>query len=162
MREVTRVAVDEQHDLALLKLKSGASLPALVLSTADVREGQSVAFTGFPIGNVLGLFPTTHAGVISAIAPAGIPQARANRLDGQLIHQLADAFTIYQLDAIAYPGSSGSPLFDPETGLVIGIVNSGLIRSVREAGLSDPTGITYAIPAEHLQHLLAEQRGASH
>ncbi|MDB5816096.1 MAG: conserved hypothetical serine protease [Rhodocyclales bacterium] len=161
MREVTRLAVDEQHDLALLKLKGGAPLPALTFSAAEVREGQSVAFTGFPIGSILGLFPTTHSGVISAIAPAGIPQARANRLDGQLIRQLADGgFAIYQLDAIAYPGSSGSPLFDPETGQVIGIVNSGLIRSVREAGLTDPTGITYAIPATYLQRLMSEQGGA--
>jgi serine protease Do len=158
MREVTRLAVDEQHDVALLKLKGGASLPALGFSSAEVREGQSIAFTGFPIGSILGLFPTTHSGVISAIAPAGIPQARANRLDGQLIRQLADgAFPIYQLDAIAYPGSSGSPLFDPDTGLVIGIVNSGLIRTVREAGLSDPTGITYAIPAVYLQRMISEQ-----
>jgi len=34
-----------------------------------------------------------------------------------------------------------------------------LIRTVREAGLSDPTGITYAIPVEHLQRLIGEQRG---
>jgi serine protease Do len=161
VREVMRLAVDEQHDLALLKLKSGPALPALGFSTTEVREGQSIAFTGFPIGNVLGLFPTTHSGVISAIAPTGIPQARANRLDGQLIRGLAEPFSIYQLDAIAYPGSSGSPLFDPETGLIIGIVNSGLVRSVREAGLSDPTGITYAIPIEYLQRLLNEQRGGA-
>lgn len=158
LREVSRVAVDEQHDLALLKLKAGAPMSALALSTEEVREGQSIAFTGFPIGSILGLFPTTHSGVISAIAPAGIPQARPNRLDGQLIRQLSDGpFSIYQLDAIAYPGFSGSPLFDPETGQVMGIVNSGLVRAVREAGLTDPTGITYAIPAVHLQRLLAEQ-----
>jgi S1-C subfamily serine protease len=108
LREVTRLAVDEQHDLALLKLKAGSPLPALDFSNAEVREGQAIAFTGFPIGSILGLFPTTHSGVISAVAPAGIPQARANRLDGQLIRQLTDgAFSIYQLDAIAYPGSSG-------------------------------------------------------
>lgn len=160
LREVTRLVVDEQHDLALLKMKTGAPLPALPLSTAEVREGQPIAFTGFPIGNVLGLYPTTHSGVISAIAPAGIPQARANRLDGQLIRQLADAFSIYQLDAIAYPGSSGSPLFDQETGQVVGVINAGLVRSMREAGLTDPTGITYAIPVEHLQRLLGEQRSA--
>ena len=132
---------------------------ALDLSTSDVREGLPIAFTGFPIGSILGLFPTTHSGVISSIAPAASPQARANRLDGQMIRQLGERpLVIYQLDAIAYPGSSGSPLFEVDSGLVIGIVNSGRIRSLREAGLSDPTGITYAIPVEHLQRLLDDQK----
>ncbi|MEC5387115.1 serine protease [Uliginosibacterium sp. H3] len=161
VREVTRLAIDERHDLALLKLKSGPGLPALGFSTTEVREGQAVAFTGFPIGNVLGLYPTTHSGVISAVAPTGVPRPNANRLDGPLIRQLADSFPIYQLDAIAYPGSSGSPLFEPETGQVIGIINSGLVRSAREAGLSNPTGITYAIPVVHLLNLMNEQRGVT-
>lgn len=162
LREVTRLVVDDQHDLALLRIKSGAPLSPLSLSSAEMREGQSIAFTGFPIGSVLGLYPTTHSGVISAIAPAGIPQARANRLDGQLIRQLSDGtFNIYQLDAIAYPGSSGSPLFDVDSGAVVGVVNAGLVRKVREAGLSDPTGITYAIPVEHLRRLLSEQGGTA-
>src|SRR5262245_50890332 len=51
--EVTRVAVDEEHDLALLKLKSG-NLPALTLRGDDsVQDGDEFLFTGFPIGAVL-------------------------------------------------------------------------------------------------------------
>ncbi|MBE9539071.1 MAG: trypsin-like peptidase domain-containing protein, partial [Proteobacteria bacterium] len=48
------VKIDQEHDLALLEIQ-GEPLPALVLGgSASVREGQKVAFTGFPIGAVLG------------------------------------------------------------------------------------------------------------
>ncbi len=48
MREVTRLVVDEQHDLALLKLKSGPALPAAGFSTAEVREGRVHRFHRLP------------------------------------------------------------------------------------------------------------------
>jgi S1-C subfamily serine protease len=61
-REATSVAVDHAHDLALLRV-DGPSMPALTVhDSARVREGQAVAFTGFPIGAVLGLSPVTHRG----------------------------------------------------------------------------------------------------
>ncbi len=38
-----------------------------------LREGQVVAFIGFPIGGVLGLSPVTHRGIISAVTPIALP-----------------------------------------------------------------------------------------
>lgn len=52
-REVRIETIDKDHDLALLKL-TGPPLPPLTLRAAEsVREGQGIAFTGFPIGGVL-------------------------------------------------------------------------------------------------------------
>src|SRR6201988_1903091 len=69
VREATEVARDLDHDLTVLKI-TGPPLPALVLGdSARVREGESYAFTGFPIGMILGLHPVTHRGIISAITP---------------------------------------------------------------------------------------------
>src|SRR5208283_892302 len=51
-REARELVVDTDTDLALLKI-SGAPLPPLKLEGGVVREGQSVLFTGFPIGSVL-------------------------------------------------------------------------------------------------------------
>ena len=62
---------------------------------------------------------------------------------------------MYQLDATAYPGNSGSPLYDPETGVVIGVLNMVFVKSTKENVLSDPSGISYAIPVEYLQRLLS-------
>lgn len=155
VRKAARLAQDKEHDLAVLRI-DGAPLAALPLNdSAPVREGQSIAMTGFPIGSVLGLAPVTHRGIIAAITPIGIPQAHSQALDAKLIRRLArDPFRVYQLDATTYPGSSGSPVFDPETGRVIGVVNMVFVKSTKEHILSDPSGISYAIPVEYLKALL--------
>lgn len=157
VRKVTKAAVDKNSDLAVLRL-TGDPMPSLPLADADLaNEGQTIAFTGFPIGSALGLSPVTHRGIISAITPIGIPQANSRELNPALIRRLSgDAFRIYQLDATAYPGNSGSPLFDPETGKVLGIVNMVFVKNTKENVLSDPSGITYAIPVAYLKALLKD------
>jgi len=155
VREARQIAADTGTDLALLKV-GGQPLPALELAGADgAKEGQTVLFTGFPIGGVLGIFPATHRGMISAITPIAIPPPTAANLDVHLYRRLADgAFPVLQLDATAYPGNSGSPVYDAETGEVLGIVNMVFVKGSKETALTQPSGITYAIPAEHLKKLL--------
>jgi serine protease Do len=159
MREARRIAVDPGADLAVLKV-DGPPLPPLRLRNSDtVREGQDVLMTGYPIGAVLGPFAATHRGMIAAITPIAIPQARASDLDPATLRRLTTGtFPVFQLDATAYPGSSGSPIYDPETGDVLGIVNMVLVKGTKEAALSQPTGISYAIPSRHLQVLLEQAR----
>ena len=85
LRPAARGPVDVEHDLALLAVE-GMPLPALALRDSDnVREGESVLFTGFPIGNVLGPFPATHRGMVAAITPIAIPPARSSQLDPAVI-----------------------------------------------------------------------------
>ena len=155
MREARELAVDIGTDLAVLKI-NGAPLPALRLGElGSVREGQNVLFTGFPIGGVLGMFAATHRGMIAAITPIVIPPPVAANLDPRVIRRLTTgSFPVLQLDATAYPGNSGSPVYDPETGEVLGIVNMVFVKGTKEAALTQPSGITYAIPARHLQALL--------
>ena len=63
---------------------------------------------------------------------------------------------VYRLDISAVPGNSGSPVYDPATGEVVGIVNSVFVRRLKkENAVIRPTGITYAIPPEYLRELLA-------
>lgn len=158
-RPVAVKAIDKAHDLALLRIEGGV-LPPLTLRDSDaVKEGASVAFTGFPIGGVLGFSPVTHRGSISAITPIAIPSGNAQQLKGTLIRQLKDGgFNIFQLDATAYPGNSGGPLFDPETGEVVGVINMVFVKGSKEAALSQPSGISYAIPAKHLLDLIGGNR----
>ena len=158
VREVHRSAVDPGSDLALLKL-DGKPLPALALrDSALVREGQEVLITGFPLGGVLGPFAATHRGMISAITPIAIPQGRAADLDPAVVRRLSSGtFRVFQLDATAYPGNSGSPIYDPATGDGLGIVNMVFVKGTKETALTQPSGITYAVPASHLQALLRSQ-----
>jgi len=155
VRQVARQAVDPTHDLALLRLLGGGRLPSLALDEgATVREGQSVGFTGFPLGTALGMRPVTHRGIVSALTPIGTPQASAQNLKSGLIRRLSNSFEVLQLDATAYPGNSGSPLFDVHSGAVVGIVNMVFVKGAKETALTQPSGITYAIPAKHLRDLM--------
>jgi S1-C subfamily serine protease len=159
VRRATRILVDDRHDLALLRI-SGEPLPALRLAQQDaVREGREIAFTGFPIGMVLGLHPVTHRGIVSAISPVVLPAHHAGQLDAAQIRRLRAAFDVYQLDATAYPGNSGSPLFDPRTGEVLGVVNLVFVKESKENVLKDPSGIAYAIPVRHARELLRKGLG---
>jgi serine protease Do len=159
VRVVTESALDEGSDLALLRLVGEPLTPLVLHDPASVREGQQVLITGFPLGAVLGAFPVTHRGMISAITPIAIPQARAAQLSPAVIRRLSSgSFTVFQLDATAYPGNSGSPLYDPLTGEVFGIVNMVFVKGTKESVLTQPSGITYAIPANHLQALVQEMR----
>ncbi len=153
VRNVEVVAEDSVHDLVVLRL-DGPPLPPLRLSRSRVREGQSVAFTGFPIGMVLGLYPVTHRGIVSCITPMMIPTLSGRRLDKEAVQKIKNAFDVYQLDATAYPGNSGSPLYDPGTGEVLGIINKVLLTHGKEKVLERPSGITFAVPIVHARNLL--------
>jgi len=155
-RRLATLATDAEHDLAVLRM-SGAPLPALPLrDSATVAEGDQLLFTGFPIGTVLGLFPATHRAMVAAIAPVAIPAASGQQLDAKVLRRLREGtFSIFQLDATAYPGQSGSPLYDGASGEVVGIINMVLVKSTKESALSQPSGISYAIPSRLLIELLA-------
>jgi S1-C subfamily serine protease len=159
VREATRVATDADSDLALLKI-SGPPLPPLKIGqSGDVKEGQEVLFTGYPIGAVLGPHPATHRALIASVTPIAIPLSRADELSPQTIRRLsAGQYPVFQLDATAYPGNSGSPLYDPVTGDVLGVINKVFVQGTKEAALTQPSGITYAIPANHLRALLQRAR----
>jgi S1-C subfamily serine protease len=154
-RPAKLVTSDPEHDLALLRI-SGKPLSAMELGdSGKVVEGQSVAFTGFPLGIVLGLNHVTHRGIVSAITPIVMPALASTKLDGKMIAQLRKAsYPVFQLDGTAYPGNSGSPLYDPQTGVVYGVVNMVFVKGMKENAITNPSGITYAIPSNFIRDLL--------
>jgi serine protease Do len=161
-RDAKVIDIDKDHDLALLRV-AGSRLPALSIGDSDrAREGIRVAFTGFPIGSALGFVPVTHRGIISALTPIVLPAPTSQQLDARAIRRTkSGAFVVFQLDATAYPGNSGSPLYDDETGEVIGIINMVFVKGTKEAALSTPTGISFAIPAKYLDALVKQRGGGA-
>lgn len=156
VRAARLIATDKARDLALLKIE-GDPLPALRLGDSTrAREGWQLYFTGYPIGSVLGLNPSTHRAGLAAIIPIFTPLPSAAQLNARTLKQAKDAYEVFELDAIAYPGNSGSPVWHPDTGEVLGVVNSVYVKGSKEAALSAPSGITYAIPAKYVQRLLEE------
>lgn len=156
-RAAAVVAVDAAHDLALLRFE-GPALPALPMAQPqEVREGLSVVFIGYPIGGLLGFTPVTHRGIVSSITSIALPAASVRGLNTQAIRQIRQGpFDIYQLDATAYPGNSGGPLLDAQTGRVVGVINMVLIKGSKESALTHPSGISYAIPVQFVSALLAD------
>ena len=153
--EARVLAKDVANDLALLYIST--PLPAMSLGSAsEVREGDEIAFTGFPLGMVLGLYPVTHRGIVSAITPMAQPQVSAKVITAQMIRAMRNASNVLQLDATAYPGNSGSAVYDPATGRVVGVINSVLVKGNKEAAIQKPSGITYAIDVQHVHQLLKE------
>lgn len=154
MREARILALDEDHDLALLRI-TGTRLPPLSIGDSKkVREGQSYAFTGFPLGFILGLYPATHRGIVSSITPIASPVSDSSQLTPDLIKRLKQTYSVFQLDATAYPGNSGSPLYDEQTGEVIGVINRVFVQGAKEVAIENPSGITYAIPSRYMRPLL--------
>ncbi|MGE0362959.1 MAG: trypsin-like peptidase domain-containing protein [Vicinamibacterales bacterium] len=99
--EATVAGVDEETDLALLKVPA-AGLTALPLGDSDsLRAGQLV----FAFGSPLGLDNTVTMGVVSAVG-------RQLEADDPMVY--------IQTDAPINPGSSGGPLVDA-AGQVVGI-----------------------------------------
>ncbi len=159
LRRARVVATERTRDLALLRFE-GAPLPALVLDEPGrAREGQSIALMGFPIGSTLGFATVTHRGIIASITTAALPAQSAQQLDPRALIRLREGnFELYQLDATAYPGNSGGPVLDADSGRVVAVVNMVLIKAGRESALSQPTGISYAIPVRHVHDLLKQAR----
>ena len=156
VRAAEVIATDKARDLVLLKI-SGNPIPPLKIGDSDrAREGWQLYFTGFPIGSVLGLNPSTHRAGLAAIIPIFTPMLNTAQLNVRAVKQARDPYEVFELDAIAYPGNSGSPVWHPETGEVLGVVNSVYVKGAKEAALSAPSGITYAIPAKYVKQLIEQ------
>ena len=104
------LAIDRQHDLALLKVESSSPLTAVKLAhDGDLIIGEPVIV----IGNPQGLRLTCTTGVLSAVGRA----TRPSGLPGITLYGMI------QTDAAINPGSSGGPWFNA-LGEVIGVTTA--------------------------------------
>ena len=155
LEAVEVVATDRERDLALLRFK-GPALPALELADpAEAREGLPVILSGFPLGGALGFSLVTHRGMVSALTTIALPPPQSQQLNAAALRRLREgAFEILQLDATAYPGNSGGPVISQDSGKVVGVVNMVFVKGSRETALSQPSGISYAIPVSWVHQLM--------
>ena len=113
--EAKIIGIDEETDLAVLKIEE-TNLPALPLGDSDaLRQGQLVLVYGSP----LGLENSVSMGIVSAVG-------RQLELDDPMVY--------IQTDAPINPGNSGGPLVDTE-GRVVGINTMILSQSGGNEGL---------------------------
>ena len=113
--DATIVGVDEETDLAVLKVDA-KNLPALAVGDSDgLRQGQIV----FAFGSPLGLDNSVSMGIVSAVG-------RQLELDDPMVY--------IQTDAPINPGNSGGPLVNTE-GRLVGINTLILSQSGGNEGL---------------------------
>jgi len=124
------VAIDEETDLAVLKIAARA-LPVMAYGDSDaLRPGQIV----LAIGSPLGLSSSVTMGVVSAVARQLAPE---------------DPMVYVQTDSAINPGNSGGALVDTE-GRLIGINTMILSQS----GGSE--GIGFAAPSNIVKNVVAQ------
>ncbi|HYO07687.1 MAG TPA: trypsin-like peptidase domain-containing protein [Tepidisphaeraceae bacterium] len=105
-KPATVVAIDDEADVALLKIKADKPLPFLQLSdAAEPPVGADCTALGFPIGSVMNYSMQVTGGTVSSVNPA---EPYHVTLTCKITH-----------------GNSGGPLVD-KYGNVIGIVSAGL------------------------------------
>jgi len=123
--EAKIIGKDAKTDLALIKIKSGESLPVAEIGDSEtLRVGDWV----LAIGNPFGLEQTVTAGIVSA----------KGRVIGAGPYD-----NFIQTDASINPGNSGGPLFNME-GKVIGI-NTVIIAQGQGIGFAIPINMAKAI-----------------
>jgi molybdopterin synthase sulfur carrier subunit len=113
------LALDEDHDLALIKIEPG-DYAALSLAPAEaIKVGQQV----FLLGSSSGLDQSLGTGIVSALRPDGFPEEwrKRYREAGEKIV----AGPIVQHTAVSSAGSSGSPVVNLE-GKVVAVHHSGI------------------------------------
>lgn len=152
LHKMKMIGFDPVHDLALFSIVNILA-PLPLAKDAYVESGTDIFMTGFPIGAVLGLYPATHTGIVAALAPDVNPARNADELTLNMLKRLKEPFLIYQLDITAFPGNSGSPILDRSTGEVLAVLNKVFVSAGKEAALTNPSGISYAIPIKHLKEL---------
>lgn len=154
VRKAKVIGSSDYYDLAVLEVE-GAPLPTMKLASDEYYpEGSYVGFTGFPIGAILGLYPVTHRALIASVTPVIIPVTDTRKMSIKMLKRLRDPYMVYQLDGTAYPGNSGSAMYDTTTGEVVGVINKVFVQGTKEAAITNPSGITYAIPVKHVRELL--------
>lgn len=109
---VAAIALDREHDLALLTPAPTIKIPTLPLSTQpQFAVGSQVTLWGYP-GGYGGKAPLLTVGYLAGVDDALTPSGTAIRR--------------YVVNAAFNSGNSGGPLLDAATGAVIGVVSSKL------------------------------------
>jgi S1-C subfamily serine protease len=132
-------------DIGFIRVKA-KGLPVLELNSdwEILKEGMELATAGFPLGRetlyapgyLHHIGPTLQTGILSALLP--FPRSRPH----------AFIMNILSLD-----GQSGSPIFHPNTGEVLGILYGGLENKKNMnyknnyLEYSQPTSLSYCLPS---------------
>ena len=135
--DATVVAIDREHDLALLKIDA-KDLPAIALGVAsEVQPKDSVWAVGFPANQVTETRPSKARGQIEAIG-------------GE------DRLREFKTSVLVSPGNSGGPLVN-DRGKAIGIVVSTASKVMYQYGqVKEQASLSAVVPINIARVMLPE------
>lgn len=153
------VARDRKTDLALVRTEPvQIQVASLDLDPAPPRPGTDVVAVGVPLPEVEVRINPEHGeanldACFRVRATRGIVASRV-REDGR-----------FEVDTQFNPGLSGGPIFDVETGRLVGVVQGSVVRRAGAAERDANLGVGIALGAvrphlEELRHRAAQFRGA--
>lgn len=125
--------------VACLKLK-GLPSAEIDFTSVKIYEGNSIATSGFPMGNIA-LAPSGYIQQVSPILQSGIISA--------VLPFNTDLPVSFMLNIMIQEGASGSPVFECSSGKVIGIIFSRLYQPqnlLKGINYKIPTNFSYAVP----------------
>ncbi len=125
------VGLDEQLDVALLKVEATGLTAASIGTSSDLVVGQTVVAIGNPLGQLGG---TVTDGIISALD-------RNITLNGE-------THNLLQTNAAVNPGNSGGGLFDAQGNLIALVV--------AKSGGENVEGLGFAIPIDDILNILGD------
>lgn len=133
------LALDEEHDLAVLKIE-GAGYPILELAEGkSIQVGQQVLL----IGSSFGFDQSVGLGIVSALRPEGYPEEWKKKMKKSNAKIVLGP--LLQHTVTAAPGASGSPLVDAD----------GKVVSIHHSGFGD-SEINFSAHVDALRALLAK------
>jgi S1-C subfamily serine protease len=134
------LGVDENHDLALIKIETGSKLPSLRLGDSDnLVVGQKL----LAIGNPFGQFgQTLTTGVLSSLDRSIQTEDNNRPLEGMI-----------QTDAAINPGNSGGPLLNSHGDVIC--INTAIVGQGN-------LGIGFAMPINRAKSMLEEYQKSGH
>ena len=124
-KDVDVVACKTRKNLFADEIVNKHIRPASLSTLLNYPDGTPIAFTGFPLGF---LFPVTSKGYVAGYAP----------FSERLV-----------IDKSAWPGASGSPIYDG---------NGNVIGMITETGIDYGAGLAYALPASAILKFLGENK----
>ncbi|RZS87244.1 putative serine protease PepD [Motilibacter rhizosphaerae] len=145
----TIVGADASYDLAVLRVRTGRTLPTATLGDSSaVVVGDPVIAVGSP----LGLSGTVTTGIVSALDR---PVTAGSSGGGGCGSSSSSYYSAIQTDAAINPGNSGGPLVDAQ-GDVIGINSAISSLGGSEGQQTGSIGLGFAIPSNQAKRIAEE------
>lgn len=121
--DATIVGVEEENDVAVLKIDATGLTPVVVGDSESIQVGEEVYAIGNPLGELAFTMTTGHVSALDRSITT---------------NESTSAINMFQFDAAVNSGNSGGPLYNAE-GKVIGIVTAKYSSTGVE-------GLSFAIP----------------